>query len=136
MISRFLKKLFYLFRIMPVLSSLFFINIFFTTLIKLSSFKNTLNISKKNAKIIYKPNIKIKHLIIFQDLISKLLPFNTCLVKALSLHKLLMMMGIRVKVYIGIAENKNSLISHAWVEINGVSYYHDPIKNYKPILNY
>ena len=81
MISRFLKKLFYLFRIMPVLSSLFFINIFFTTLIKLSSFKNTLNISKKNAKIIYKPNIKIKHLIIFQDLISKLLPFNTCLVK-------------------------------------------------------
>lgn len=136
MISRFLKKLLYLFRIMPSLTSLFFLNIFFTYLIKLTSFKNTLNISKKNIKIIFKPYIKIKHLIIFQDLISKLLPFNTCLVKALSLHKLLMMMGIRAKVYIGIAENKASLISHAWVEINGVFYYNDPKKNYRPILDY
>lgn len=134
--SRLFKKLIYLIRISPVLISLIFLNISFTISIKLSSFKNTLRFSKKKANAIFNPVIKIKHLIIFQDIISRLLPHNTCLVKAMSIHKVLMLMGTKTKVFIGIAEKESALISHAWIEIDGISYYCDPNKKYTPILHY
>lgn len=136
MIRKLINKLIYLTRISPVLTGLIFLNIFFTISIKLSTFKNTLRFSKKKANVIFNPVIKIKHLIIFQDIISKFFPYNTCLVKALSIHKLLMIMGIKSKVFIGIAEKGNSLISHAWIDINGISYYYDLDKKYVPILDY
>jgi len=136
MISKLINQLLYLIRISPILICLIFLNIFFTFSIKLTPFKNTIRISKKEAYVIFNPLIKIKHLIIFQDLISKLFPYNTCLVKAISIHKLSMMMGIKTKVFIGIAEKGSSLISHAWIEINGVSYYCDSNKKYTPILDY
>jgi hypothetical protein len=136
MISKLINQLLYLIRISPVLIVLIFLNILFTFSIKLTPFKNTIRFSKKEAYVIFNPLIKIKHLIIFQDLISKLLPYNTCLVKATSIHKLSMMMGLETKVFIGIAEKGNSLISHAWIEINGASYYYDSNKKYTPILDY
>ena len=46
------------------------------------------------------------------------------------------MIGRNAKIYIGIAEEKGSLISHAWIEIEGVSYYHEPNKKYRPIIDY
>jgi hypothetical protein len=136
MISKLINKIIYLIRISPVLISLILLNILFTILTKLTSFKNTIRISKKKTYFIFNPFIKIKHLIIFQDLISNLFPYNTCLVKALSIHKLSMMMGIRTKVFIGIAEKRGSLISHAWIEIDGTCYYEDAQKKYLPILDY
>ena len=88
MIKKILKNFFYLLKISPALMTLFFLNIFFTTLVKLSSFKKTIKISQKKVQIICNPLIKTRHILVFQDLISKLLPYNTCLVKALSVHKL------------------------------------------------
>ena len=116
--------------------ALFFFNILFTALIKFSSFKKSINFSQKKVKINFNSLIKTRHIIVFQDTISKFLPFNTCLVKALSIHKLSLMIGRNAKIYIGIAEEKGSLISHAWIEIEGVSYYHEPNKKYRPIIDY
>lgn len=116
--------------------ALIFFNILFTAFIKFSSFKKTINFSQKKVKIIFNSLIKTRHIIAFQDIISKFLPFNTCLVKALSIHKLSLMTGKHAKIYIGIAEEKGSLISHAWIEIEGISYYQEPNKKYRPIIDY
>ena len=50
------------------------------------------------------------------------------------IHKLSMIAGKNAKIYIGIAEEEGSLISHAWVEIEGIPYYYEPNKNINLLL--
>ena len=47
------------------------------------------------------------------------------------------MIGRNAKIYIGIAEEKGSLISHAWIEIEGVFLTITSLnKKYRPIIDY
>lgn len=128
-----LKKCFSFFRLIPVIALLVILNIHYTVLLKFSSFKNLINSAKKENKFKSNMVIKNEHLVYIQNLLSKFMPFNSCLVSALSLHRICLLVNKDVKVIIGISNHNHSFHSHAWIEIEGTLFFDIPEKLYTNI---
>lgn len=80
--------------------------------------------------------IKIDPIVKVQKIISKIFPFSSCLVAALSLHNVLLKNGYASKIIIGISMDGGEFKSHAWLSV-GEKYFLDfPEDNYKEILSF
>ena len=71
-----------------------------------------------------------------QNIISKILFFNTCLTTVLSIHKISNLLKLNSRVIIGINNSDNKFHSHAWIEIENALFYDFPEKNYKKIMEF
>ena len=61
-------------------------------------------------------HIKIATIVRVQKIISKIFPFSSCLIAALSLNNVLLKNGYSSKIIIGITMDGGEFKSHAWLE--------------------
>ena len=126
----------YYFKLLCMAILLFFINIFYWIMLRCLSFENLIKFSKKKLffPIFYK--INIKHIIKIQNIISRILPYTTCLISAISVIKISRKLAKDSKIIIGISSNNNKFKSHAWVQIGSEVFFDIPEENYRPILEF
>lgn len=81
-------------------------------------------------------HINIAHIVKVQKIISKIFPFSSCLIAALSLNNILLKNGYTSKIIIGIALVGGEFKSHAWLRAEEKYFLDLPEDNYKEILSF
>ena len=97
-------------------------------------FLTLIQISKKKLYIPISSQININQIIKIQNIISYLIPFNTCLISALSVNQICKKLLMDSRVIIGICNSNNEFKSHAWVKIESKVFFDIPEENYHAIL--
>ena len=129
-----INKIINFFKLSYVFFLLFLINIFYWIMLRCLSFRALIQISKKKLYIPISSNVNINHIIKIQNIISYLIPFNTCLISALSVNQICKKLLMDSKVIIGICNSNNEFKSHAWVKIESKVFFDIPEENYHAIL--
>ena len=77
--------------------------------------------------------IKNEHLVYLQNNLSRFMPYSSCLISALVLHRTCSLFNKDAKIIIGISNQNHSFNSHAWIEIEGALFFDIPEKMYSVI---